>query len=91
MNATRADRGLERLLRALEQELLDAPDREILAAAAQLGMNPTMRGSSAWFGVTFALRRRAAEADRPAQPRGRADGVTATRARRSHGSDDSSS
>ncbi|MHB1869860.1 MAG: hypothetical protein ACYCT1_03260 [Steroidobacteraceae bacterium] len=91
MKAIRPDRGLERLLLALEPELLSATDQEILAAAAQLGMNPTMQGSSAWFGVTFALQRRTAEADPPPQPRERADGVTPIRARRNHRSDDSSS
>lgn len=91
MEAIRPDRGLERLLRALEQELLGASDQEIHTAAAQLGMNPTMQGSSAWFGVTLARQRRAAETDPPPQPRGHADGVTPIRARRNHRPNDSSS
>ncbi|MGA7540591.1 MAG: hypothetical protein WBW93_17675 [Steroidobacteraceae bacterium] len=44
--------AFERLLLALERELIDATDEEILAAARELGMNPGMRGSSAFFGVT---------------------------------------
>jgi hypothetical protein len=43
---------LERLLAALERDLLDATDEEILAAARELGMNPAMKGSAAFFGVT---------------------------------------
>ena len=46
------ERGLERLLAALECDLLDATDEEILAAARELGMNPAMKGSAAFFGVT---------------------------------------
>jgi len=47
---------LEGLLDALEQELLEATDEEILAAASDLGMNPGMKGSAAFFGVTVDLR-----------------------------------
>ncbi len=91
MKTTRPERGLERLLLALEQELLGASDKEILAAAAQLGMQPAMKGSSALFGVTFALQWRAAEAD-PRTPLHKAAGrVSRMRARRTHKSDDSSS
>jgi hypothetical protein len=52
MKKTRSDLALERLLAALERELLDATDAEILAAAKELGMDPTMKGSSAFSGVT---------------------------------------
>ncbi len=91
MKTIRPERGLERLLLALEQELLGASDKEILAAAAQLGMKPAMKGSSALFGVTFALRWRAAEAD-PRTPLHRVTGrVSRIRARRNHKSNDSSS
>jgi hypothetical protein len=46
----------ERLLTALERELIEATDEEILAAAGDIGMNPAMKGSAAFFGVTIDLR-----------------------------------
>jgi hypothetical protein len=49
----RPERGLERLLYALERDVIDATDEEILAAAREFGMNPTMKGSAAFFGVTL--------------------------------------
>lgn len=55
MTADSAER-LESLLAALEQELIAATDEEILEAAADLGMNPAMKGSAAFFGVTIPLR-----------------------------------
>ena len=48
--------SLERLLLALESELLEAPEEEMLAAAAELGINPAIKGSAAFFGVTVPLR-----------------------------------
>ena len=59
MNTRYPERGLERLLVALERDLLDATDEEILAAAKELGMNPAMKGSAAFFGVTRIARMRA--------------------------------
>lgn len=53
MKADNAER-FERLLAALERELLEATDEEILEAARDLGMNPAMKGSAAFFGVTVA-------------------------------------
>ena len=41
----------ERLLAALERELIEATDEEILEAASELGMNPAMKGSAAFFGI----------------------------------------
>jgi hypothetical protein len=41
------------LVSALEQELLLASDEEIMAAATQLGMNPTMQGSAAYAGLKY--------------------------------------
>jgi hypothetical protein len=41
------------LLFALERDVLEASDEEILAAARELGMDPTMKGSAAFFGVTL--------------------------------------
>lgn len=52
MRALRPERGLECLLSALERDLRDASDEEILAAARELGMNPAIKGSAAFFGVT---------------------------------------
>lgn len=46
----------ERLLAALQRELLEATDEDILAAAGDLGMNPAMKGSAAFFGVTIGPR-----------------------------------
>lgn len=45
----------ENLLAALERELIEATDEEILEAARDLGMNPAMKGSAAFFGITKAL------------------------------------
>jgi hypothetical protein len=56
MKTTRPELGFERLLAALERDLLDATDEEILAVANELGMKPAMKGSIALFGVTFAAR-----------------------------------
>jgi hypothetical protein len=58
MTTTRPELGLERLLAALGQDLLDASDEEILAVADELGQKPTMKGSIALLGVTFAFRRK---------------------------------
>jgi hypothetical protein len=49
----RPERELERVLLGFEHEVIDASDEEILAAARELGMNPAMKGSSAFFGVTL--------------------------------------
>ena len=57
------DQVLERLLTALESELLEATDEELLAAAKELGMDPTMKGSSAFTGVTVLVRWPAARGD----------------------------
>ena len=56
MTTQRPDSALERLLVALEDELLQATDEEVLAAAHELGMNPAMKGSAALFGVTRLVR-----------------------------------
>jgi hypothetical protein len=56
MTTKRPDSTLERLLLALEDELLQATDEEVLAAAHELGMNPAMKGSAALFGVTMLVR-----------------------------------
>lgn len=61
---SKAEQIVERvdgLLDVLEQELTEATDEEILAAASDLGMNPAMKGSSAFFGVTVDLRAKSEE------------------------------
>lgn len=45
--------SLTRVLDALEQELINASDDEILATARQLRMDPTTRESAAFAGVLF--------------------------------------
>lgn len=65
----------ERLLAALEQELIAATDEEILEAASDLGMNPAMKGSAAFFGVTIGL-------DRPFRPSDSSESSDALGARR---------
>jgi hypothetical protein len=49
------ERAFERLLLALERELLAAGDDEIADVAGELGLKPDMKGSVALFGVTFAV------------------------------------
>jgi hypothetical protein len=56
MKTSQPFEDFERLLAALERDMLDATDAEILAAAAELGMNPAMKGSAALFGVTLLAR-----------------------------------
>jgi hypothetical protein len=46
---------LERILAALEQELIRADDDELLDVVAELGLKPSMKGSVALFGVTHRL------------------------------------
>jgi hypothetical protein len=45
--------ALTRILDALECELIDASDDEILAAAKELGMDPSRKDSAAFSGVTY--------------------------------------
>ena len=49
------DVSLESLLTALERELIGATDEEVLAAAAELGMNPSMKVSAAFVGIKSPL------------------------------------
>lgn len=55
MKTDNAER-FERLLAALQRELIEATDEEVLEAAGDLGMSPMMKGSAAFFGVTTLLR-----------------------------------
>jgi hypothetical protein len=52
MTTNRADLALERLLLGIEDELFEASDVEVLAAAAELGIKPRMKGSIALIGIT---------------------------------------
>jgi hypothetical protein len=45
--------ALARIRDELERELLAASDEEIMDAARELGMNPTMKGSAAFAGVKY--------------------------------------
>ena len=56
MRTIRPEQKLERLLIALEHDMLEAHDEELWAAARELGMNPAMKGSAAFFGVTLVAR-----------------------------------
>lgn len=51
--ARRQAAAFERVLEALGQELIDATDDELLEAARDLGMDPTMRGSAAFIGLKY--------------------------------------
>jgi hypothetical protein len=48
--------ALTRILDALGEELIDASDEEIMEAAKDLGMDPHMKGSAAFLGLTFPTR-----------------------------------
>jgi len=50
--------ALDRILDALEHELLAASDDEVLAAANELGMRPDMKGSAAFIGLFGPVRPR---------------------------------
>lgn len=56
MTTTPPEFGFERLLAALGEDLLEAPDEEILAVADELGQKPAMKGSIALAGITFLVR-----------------------------------
>jgi hypothetical protein len=71
MKSTRIDLKLERLLLGLERELTEATDEEILAAARELGMNPAMKGSAAFFGVTLLVQPNFLRNDRDKKARSR--------------------
>lgn len=56
MKKPRPDLALERVLEALERDLIDVPDEEILTVARELGINPAMKGTGAFMGVTLLVR-----------------------------------
>ena len=45
--------ALERILDALEQDLVAASDADVLEAASDLGMKPQMKGSAAFLGLRY--------------------------------------
>jgi hypothetical protein len=53
--------ALSRVLAGLEEELVEATDEEIGAAAADLGMDVTMKGSAAFIGVKYTFPKRVSE------------------------------
>lgn len=53
--------ALERILGALEHELITAADQEILEAAEDLGMKPRMKGSAAFLGLRYPQQHRPGE------------------------------
>ena len=55
------ERRLQRLLVALESELLQASDAEVRQAAGDLGIKPDMKGSIAWMGILFPGKMRSGE------------------------------
>jgi hypothetical protein len=70
--------GLERVLAALERDLLEASDEELTEVAGELGLKPGMKGSVALFGVTSTMdatalrarmKKRAAKSRSAARPR----------------------
>ena len=58
MNGQSSHETLERILGALEQELIGASDQEIRDAAAELGFNLQMKGSAAFLGLRYPARPR---------------------------------
>jgi hypothetical protein len=51
MTRVRPEIRLERILLALGVEVAEATDEEVLAAAAELGMKPMMKGTVAFVGL----------------------------------------
>jgi hypothetical protein len=53
MTRTQRVSALERILDALAEDLVESTDEELLQAARDLGMDPTMRGSAAFIGIKY--------------------------------------
>jgi hypothetical protein len=79
MNTRRLEVGFDCVVTALERDLLNATDEEIVAGAKELGMNPDMKGSAALFGVTQMWQPRSRLKTRPKKAGSQTD---VTRARR---------
>lgn len=56
LTETSPEAALAQLLDVVERELIGASDEEILEAAKDLGMNPMMKGSAAFFGLNFSAK-----------------------------------
>lgn len=56
--ASPSEIALGRVLAGLERELVEATDEDIAAAAADLGVDPAMKGSAAFLGLLHARPRR---------------------------------
>ncbi len=56
LRTTSPEVALAWILQALEKELIDASDEEILEAAKDLGMDPEMKLSAAFKGLTYPSR-----------------------------------
>ncbi|MFL6605587.1 MAG: hypothetical protein ACJ8R9_30205 [Steroidobacteraceae bacterium] len=82
MKTTRPELGFERLLVALERDLLDATNEEILTVVNELGMKPDMKGSIALLGVTFAVQLKDQDNNSGRQTKKATRAVGATRPRR---------
>lgn len=67
---------LERLLEALERELVAATDAEIIEAANDLGMQPHMKGSAAFLGLRYPTRPRFEDFFAASVGKGRIAGLT---------------
>ena len=91
MKTTRPELGFERLLAALERDLLDATNEEILAVANELGMKPDMKGSIALLGVTFVAQLKDQDNNSGRQTKKATGRASATRPRRRRKEDTSSS
>ena len=50
------ERRLQRVLAALERELLAASDEEVREAARDVRIDPDMKGSIAWVGIFFSMK-----------------------------------
>ncbi len=91
MKTIRPELGFERLLAALERDLLDATNEEIMAVANELGMKPSMKGSIALLGVTFAAQLKDQDNNSGRQTKKATGRVSATRPRRRRKEDTPSS
>jgi hypothetical protein len=61
VNPPTNERRLQRVLAAIEHELLQASDEEVRQAAGDLGIDPDLKGSVAWLGIFFPAKLRLEE------------------------------
>jgi hypothetical protein len=60
--------ALERVIDALAVDLVESTDEELLQAAKDLGMDPTMRGSAAFIGLKYPVVRELSDFFEPPLP-----------------------